>query len=358
MYHHLRPELQNSDPAPWRCLRFSGTVNFLSLIALAIAIGFLAALLHTLAIASYASTTSGSGNTTLNVTLNCSDALVADNTTCALSTDCLQGFWAEADATCAYHPRPTSVTNCSSPCFSMPGGATQCNGAGLCVGDSAACYGTCAMNADCDLVDKFQLNEDLVYTAAEPSLWPYTSWYEPYGCWYEQCVALILEILVGSSANPIHVLDDGTTYNFTALAANNECEDYLLPAFVSAYRPCLSFSREALASSMVNYSEIGNNVFGNATLPFQLSICIIRFTCGVSSEDAVEEKKKRHGHTDVYKSAEEWGFLPATHADRYPLGDRASPRMNSAFWGKTREIVERALPPFLDRVVKGAAVIE
>jgi hypothetical protein len=352
MYHHLRPEVQSSDPGPWRCLRFTGATSWLSVVCLGIAIGFLAALVHRLAYASYGGS---AAETAVNVTLNCSDALVADNTTCALSTDCLQGFWAEADNTCAYHPRPTSVTNCSSPCFSTPGGSTQCNGAGLCVGDRAACYGTCAMNADCDLVDKFQLNEDLVYEASSPSLWPYTSWYEPYGCWLGQCVALILEILVGSSVNPIHVHDDNTTYNFTALAANNECEDYLLPAFVDAYRPCLSFSREALASSMVNYSEIGNNVFGNATLPFQLSICIIRFTCGVSSEDAVEEKKRQQ---TAYKSAEEWGFIPATHADRYPLGDRASPRLNSAFWGKTREIVERALPPFLNHVVKGALVLE
>lgn len=352
MYSRLSYDSGEFPAQPWRCLRFSGAISFLSLVALCVAIGFLAASVHWLTHTSY-----DAGDTTVNVTLNCTDALVADNTTCALSTDCLQGFWDEAAETCAYRPRRTSVTGCSSPCFSPSTGLTQCNGAGLCVGDTDACYGTCYESSDCELVDKFDLNEKLVESAAYPSLWPYTSWYEPYGCWYGQCIGAILEIRVGSSEIPIRYGPDNVTYNFTALAANNECEDYLMPAFVTAYRPCLSISRQALASSMVDYSEFGGLPYGNDTLPFQLSVCIYRITCGVSSED-FKKKRSASDDTHVYASPEAWGFTPASAADRNPLGDAATPRLQNAFWAKTREVVQRGIGPFLNRVMEKAVVFK
>jgi hypothetical protein len=339
---------------PWRCLRFSGALSFLSFIALGVAMVFLALFIHELTTTNYDPATVPSPN----VTLNCTDSLVADNTTCALSTDCLQGLWDEEDDTCAYHPRSTSVTQCSSPCYSPGTGLTQCNGAGQCVGDRDACYGTCEISSDCILVNKFDMNEKLVGSAAYPSLWPYTSWYEPYGCWYGQCIGAILEIRVGSSEIPIRYGPDNVTYNFTALAANNECEDYLMPAFVTAYSQCLSISRQAIASSMVDYSEFGGLPYGNDTLPFQLSVCIYRFTCGVSSEDF---KKKRSASPDddhVYVSPEARGFTPASPAARNPLGDTASPRMQNAFWAKTEEVVKRGIRPFMNHVLKTATVFE
>jgi hypothetical protein len=363
MYRHLRPETGESSTGPWHCLRFVGATSWLSIVCLGIAIGFLAALVHRLAFATYGGSSATAAP--MNVTLNCSDALVPDNTTCALSHDCLQGFWNDADSTCAYRPRPTNVTGCSSPCFSPLLGATHCNAGGHCIGDRAACHGTCEDSNDCDVEVKFQLNTKLVVSAASPSLWPYSSWYEPYGCWYGQCILAILEIYVASSTRPIYINGTNTTYNFTALSAHTACETYLMPEFVTTHRPCLGISRVALASSMVNYTEIGNNVFGNSTLPFQLSVCLFRFTCGVSSEDGSadvnEGAKKRTRMLDeapVYKSAEEWGFVPVSPADRTPLGAGVRPQMHNAFWAKTREVVQRGLGPFLNRVLRDAPVSE
>lgn len=330
-----------------RCLSFSCATGAFSFIYLAIAIGFLAALIA--ALANYNRTASCEPD----VTVNCSADWVADNTTCALSSDCLQGFVSGADNdTCDYYPRPTDVVNCSSPCYSAPGGATQCDGAGSCVGDRTACVGTCAVNNDCDLVEKFQLNEALVYNVLYPTNWPATSWYEPHGCFGGQCVGLVMEIAVGSTVEPIDDDPEGVTYNFTALAVNNECEDYFLPAFVAEYRGCLVTQRSFLASSMVNYSRFFSGDLGNSSLPFQLSVCTVRFACGESDEPAPEEKRAL---ADV-RSAAQWGFTPAKPAAPEFLGPHTSPHLRHLFWARTREVVERALDPFIARAMELAKV--
>jgi hypothetical protein len=349
----------------WRnYMSFALFQNFLMCIASTVAIVFLSMLIHHLRYYSPAS-----APLEPNVTIQCNALLTADNVTCSRATECFAGFKNPDNETCTYLPRPTSVTNCSSACYSNSTGLTLCDGQGQCVGNTAACYGTCEVNADCDLTDKFPLNNDLVYNAARPSLWAYTGWYETFSCWFGQCISAVLDIFVGSNTWPIFRGPNNVTYNFTVLAGHNQCEDYLDPTFVLEYRQCLTSSRYLLASSMiVDYTLWAGGSYGNETLPFQLSVCVFRFSCGRSTDFEVEVKKKKRTAFDEtpYKSQEQWGFLPVTGelASRSSAASLASasnplgtnnPQLRNAFWAKSHQVVTEAIPKYLERVFAEAA---
>jgi hypothetical protein len=294
-----------------------------------------------------------------NVTVDCITQYEADNTTCALSTDCYQGFLRTDAASCAYFARPTSVANCSSACYSA--GPTACNGVGQCVGPSSSCYGRCEINADCEFADKFELNEALVYNAAVPSGWDYSGWSESIGCFYGKCILTILELFAGSSTNPIYTDPEGLTYNFTLLAGHNDCSDYVMPDFLLRYRECLTFSRELLDYSMIqNYFEFGSGTYGNETFPFQLSVCLISFSCAdVYQATSAEMSSAGAGAGSLspsaipYKSPSEWGIRGPS--DSHPAGIR-DPVMRNAFYARLYDVVQTAAPQYISVVLEAARI--
>ena len=297
----------------------------------------------------------------------------SNDTLCALTTPCLQGFIFEEGARCMYYPRPTSVTNCSSACYSAELGSTQCNGAGECVGDAASCVGTCTDNNYCDDELLFNVNYELVFSLLSPtSNWVPAGWWEAFGCWYGQCVFAILDIFVGSSTEPIFQAGSGLTYNLTALSAHHQCEDYVYPAFIATSGQCLRFSRHLLASEVVgDYFDYGHfAAYGNGTFPFQIGVCVISFACGVSDPNVGIANMsripwKRNVET---KSRAAWGFHPVTgelaaassaaslaNADN-PLQLR-DPAARNLFWADTAKWVKGALPKVLAHVEEKTRIL-
>lgn len=290
-----------------------------------------------------------------NVTINCAATFTYDNATCNRSTDCLQGLLNTDGLTCTYLPRPSSVINCSSACY--PYGETRCDAAGECTGDAAACFGTCTVDNDCDVGDKFQLNENLLYNAAQPSLWAYSGWYESFGCWYGSCVIAILDIFAGSNTFPLFLAPPPADaaevpYNFTNLAVHNKPQDYFMPDYVEMYKDCLTFSESLLSTGLINYNLFGNGGYGNTTFPFQLRVTTVSFSCAQPYQAVVPDKRRQTYIESVraipYKSREEWGFTPV-HAsaddDVPPIRD---PTLRNAFYAQLHDKMLIAVPQYLD----------
>lgn len=338
--------------SPVSSLSQSAVLGYVSTLVLAVTVGLLAALIALPPATAPALVPGGA-----NVTVNCvgGAGFVENASVCPAPTTCVKGLLAEAATDCTYLPVPATVENCTSACY--PTGATACDGAGHCVGaDSAGCVGTCATNQACTgfLGDAFR--SPLPGSFDPQSGWSFAGWYEPYGCWFGACVGGVMDIYVGSSTNPIYVSPSNLTYNFTVLAAQNQCEDYFLPDFLAAYRDCFTTERYLLAAAMVpNYNMFGSGTYGNATFPFQLSFCQVSFRCAVpfraTGASAGPVPVADNNATAVpYRTREQWGFMAgsaATAADDAPLGIR-DPALRNAYWAGMNERVRAALPRFAD----------
>lgn len=211
---------------------------------------------------------------TTTVTVACSNALVSDSVVCDQTSDCMQGYVGPSGDACTYLPRPSTTVNCSSACYAP--GSTHCDGNGGCVGEPSGCVGSCTLDNECETL--FAFNEALQNTYDPVSFWTWGSWYAPYGCLLGRCTALVLDIFAGSSANALFT--NNVTYAWTPLGALTECKEYLLPEFRAAYGDCLTTERYLLDPSVIrSYNLFGGATYGNASYPFQLSVCLFSFTC-------------------------------------------------------------------------------
>lgn len=299
-----------------------------------------------------ASTTSA---TEPNVTVTCLSSFSPNNTLCNGTTECLQGFYNEEENDCFYLPYPTSVTNCTSACYSQ--GDTACDAMGNCVGDATACTGACSMDSYC--VNTLEpLNDDVLFYYDPTTFWTYSSWYHPQQCVEGTCLWGVLEIFAGSSIYPFFSGPTPVPYNFTVLAAQLRCSDYVRPEFLAEHKECLMFERYLLASSVINYEQFSDYTYGNESYPFQTSICLISFTCSVPTQaaDIITRRRavmqtEKEEEEPVYKSREAWGFHSTEPGDTVdsgvgPLG-ATDPRVRNRLWSHLYNMITEAAPVYL-----------
>lgn len=274
------------------------------------------------------------------VAVACNNALVPNATACDQTTDCLQGFSNLAGDACVYYPRPADTVNCSSACYASDlGGATHCDGAGACVGDAASCVGACAENLECSAL--FEFNTALLSTYDPVSFWTWGSWYNPFGCLLGRCVALVLDIFAGSSANALFT--NNVTYAWTPLGALTECKEYLDAEFRATYADCLTIERYLLDPSVIRTYSLFSG-YANSSYPFQMSVCLYSFTCAPLSEATLASASvpAPAPAPAAFQTPDQWGFHAASGTADAPMGPTLnvrSPQLRSAAWSRIRDVI-------------------
>jgi hypothetical protein len=288
-------------------------------------------------------------------------ALTADNTTCDRSTECLQGFVSGDNASCTYYPRPTNVTNCTSACY--PNGPTACDGKGACVGNAAACVGTCYDGSDCP--SSFY-NEDIRFNADDETEWDFSGWYSPFGCFLGSCVYVVVDIYAVSNKFPI-LYNDGAnlTLGWFPGAARLQCLDYVHPDVRSEYADCLTTDRQLLTPDIIaDYGEYGGFLdYTNASFPFQLSACVMSYSCAKMTDDYIDTNGfiESSGNASssnasapiAFKTASQWGFqaLESTRSVGSAAFGIADPALRNIFYAHLHDHIGAQLPAFIARVM-------
>jgi hypothetical protein len=270
-----------------------------------------------------------------------------NDTLCNQTTYCLQGFVSSDGLACHYYPMPNTVTGCSDPCYDV--GPTQCNGRGQCIGaDDTACVGVCTASSDCPDI----FNWDFQFNADPVNFWQAAGWYNPYGCNHGACVYMLIDIFAASSPRPI--FKGSTTYEWTPVGSRHPCIDYFLPDAQSMYKSCFRTERYLLDVSMVpSYTEFSSSSYGNATFPFQLSVCLGYFDCAVAHPESgdltISTISKRAAAQDAVHPST-LGFY-STSTEETPRGNRpmglTSAAARNAFWVELRDTVA----PMLEKQV-------
>jgi hypothetical protein len=274
----------------------------------------------------------------------CNNALTANAALCDQTTDCLRGFSNNAGDACTYYPRPSGTANCSAACYARPGGnGTRCDGAGACVGDAAGCVFSCQQNADCTAL--FEFNLPLLNTFDPVTFWTWGSWYNPFGCLYGRCTALVLDIFAGSSANALFT--NNVTYAWTPLGALTECKEYLEPSFRETYKECLTVERYLLDPSIVRTYNLFSG-YANSSYPFQMSTCIFTATCAPLPNPAAVAASSSNV---TVQTQEQWGFHVAAGSADAPTGPLLGLRslqMRSDAWSLVRDTFAAVPPGYFD----------
>lgn len=292
------------------------------------------------------------GNDTVDAA--CNNALIANATLCDQTTDCLRGFASPVGDACVYYPRPAGTANCSSACYTRPGGpgnTTRCDGDGRCIGDAADCFGACDVNLDCNA--RFNFNSALLNTFDPVTFWTGASWYNPFGCLFNRCVGLVLDIFSATTARPLFA--GNITYEWTPLGALNECRDYLMPEHRETYKECLSTERYLLDATIIrSYNLFSGGTYANSTFPFQMSVCIFSFSCAPfagAQIAAAETAAAASPSSVVIQTQEQYGFhavAGTTDTPRGPMLGIHSPVVRSAAWARLRDAFADVPPGYFD----------
>ena len=285
---------------------------------------------------------------------SCMSHLYVENATlCNQTNECLLGFATgeEGEESCAYLPLPNNVTNCSSGCYSNG----TCDGGGKCVGDRTECVGYCVRGefGYCAIVE--HINLDILNGEDPVTKWVYANWNNPSSCFFGTCVFTVLNIYAGSSNFTIADAPPGElTYSWTPLGAKTACVEYFQPDLYLERKECIRSERYLLDEDVIrSYNDIGNSLYGNDTFPFQLSICVLYYSCGIPIVEA--SAKKRALEEERVKTREAWGFRSTGKKHETPDGpplQLTSPMMRNLFWKDLRAGVDKHLPGFLDVVNK------
>lgn len=296
-----------------------------------------------------------------NVTLVCHSALVlANETLCNRTSDCLQGYYYNNDTSCLYLPRPSSVTNCTSACY--PNGPTQCDANGQCVGHYSSCVGACEDNPDCN--DAFVTNDPVLFYVDLTNHWFYQGMYESgFLCWSGTCIYVIADIYVATGSQPLFWDPENISYAILPLAANIRCTDYLDPVYLAEHQQCLLDERYWLDSTLVNYTYLegvqGN--IANGTFPFQFSVCFFGFTCSrpiyaqVPSPTPEEITRKRSVSAPKVIRREDYGFYPTSKAGEAPMGPPMGirdPHLQQTFWWNMQHKLKKEMLPRLEHKIE------
>ncbi len=285
-----------------------------------------------------------------NVNVTCLPLLTANSTACNQTTECTQGFLGPDSLSCTYYDRPTTVTGCTNACF--PIGDTHCE-AGRCVGDPAECVGYCSSLGHCNVLLPY--NDATIFFFDPATNWVITGWYTPYGCILGTCIFSTLDIFAGSNTEAIYTDPSNVTYHFTPLGAKFTCADYYQASFLAQYGDCVHLERYLLASAVVDYAWYNDGDYGNSSFPFQVSICILTFSCGFSTPPVPAPPVKRSLSDDStpppppMKTPEQWGFhtTGTTETPKGPLMGISDPFRRNAHWAQLSAMVANGLPGFL-----------